>query len=1371
MDKDRHSQRAPGTISVGDPFLDTAERELEQELRESHRLVTMESSVTLELQPPSVHQDVCVRLVFAEPAAVPMLVRIEHGVSPAAKFEALGEIRLQPKSLRQLRHLFRLGRQVAVGQCLRITSALAELALQQEEAAVQPMPDGAAREAARSSELGAAQLQYTMLGPRNAVSLGQQTIEKGCNTDAPASIAMPRTCPASPGAVSYVAGKFAAAAAVDRPEQEVVVAAAPWQTEPALLMAEARTQVDVPQIEIEAGQPLRPHAAAGSLARTEPLSHQQEDACVPHLSESLVQQPAPPAANPEPAAVQPALQGPSAASMPPHPPPPPPKPPGARKPTSVAASASPAASPAKCPPPPPPPRPPVVTPRKAPAPPSLPPKAAAGGDGQQSPQRTPKRQMVKLFWQKLPPNQVQGTVWSSPQLKTLQAEVDYEALEDDFAAKATVKASPCKVPRGATLLPLKRCNNVGIVLKKLKLTPWQVKESVLKLLGEDFPTARDLADEEIASLLPCLPTQDEEALLKSYKGHLEDLGVVERFMLEMLEIPSVGPRLEALRFAAQFNSKVAWLQSLATLLSQACQEVRECSQLTEVLRVALAVGNFLNAGNSNGCAAGFQVDSLLKLKDVKSTRSSTLLHFLAREVARQQPGGASPLKSCLPSCTEASKLTLGVLHADLAEISAGVKQVEGALSLGTSSAAFAAGMQTFLSRARKMVEQLTAHVSGAENSFRDLGNFLNGQRGTMKEPSAFFHVLATFSDDFDRALVENAALDQAAAKKAEQSSKKLSSSRMTAASGRLESSASPMRQKDKGAVERLRQLKIKRRHSVTAEHMPHDAEVSMAAVLRPQYVPESVPAFRSRPASPVVLQMPHGSTRRPGTSPAVLQPAARPSAAVAVRPTSAQNAVSRSSEKSQPTSSTAAPSSGDLYAPLAGPNMKGLQEPMRYSKSAAQSMGAFGSDILGLSSSSGGDTVEATSCSPSQGRSRLTSGGSALEAAVAGDSAQLQLSISVSVGSVPAGGPSIEPARTSAPAAATAPSAGSSPFGRPAAAEQPVKQGTPKGLAVCEPSQLCRSGSLRSLGALSPTSTPLAAMGSRRSSAMSLAPAALWRSTSASGLSPPGESAEEQLVQPGQLHDMAKVQHSWQDAATFCPADPDSPELLPERTPDCFAALAEAVIRESLLGPPTASNWVSSSVEAAGLLTPAAAGDSEADRDWPSAVGDSDVSHAAGFDVELLVGMMGCRGAEKIAAANPQQQQGLCQGQADLGRTPSPAGDAAGSPFTMVDMLRAVPTPMASQQHRQQEGSAPAWLQRYDPGVEQAMAAVLASAGSSPTGKRLLGSRPLGQGVRASLQELKMLRPGQAGLDISERPQRHSNGPPVMPQPLGEGVR
>lgn len=55
-------------------------------------------------------------------------------------------------------------------------------------------------------------------------------------------------------------------------------------------------------------------------------------------------------------------------------------------------------------------------------------------------------------------------------------------------------------------------------------------------------------------------------------------------------------------------------------------------------------------------------------------RSRTLLHFLAREVLRQHPGGAS-LRACLPSCKEAAKLGLAALHAELAEMRAGLAQV------------------------------------------------------------------------------------------------------------------------------------------------------------------------------------------------------------------------------------------------------------------------------------------------------------------------------------------------------------------------------------------------------------------------------------------------------------------------------------------------------------------------------------------------------------------------------------------------------------------------------------------------------------------------------------------------------------------------
>ncbi len=51
--------------------------------------------------------DVTLRITFADAASVPRLVRLEHAPTPTAAFERLGDIRLQAKSLTQLKHLFR----------------------------------------------------------------------------------------------------------------------------------------------------------------------------------------------------------------------------------------------------------------------------------------------------------------------------------------------------------------------------------------------------------------------------------------------------------------------------------------------------------------------------------------------------------------------------------------------------------------------------------------------------------------------------------------------------------------------------------------------------------------------------------------------------------------------------------------------------------------------------------------------------------------------------------------------------------------------------------------------------------------------------------------------------------------------------------------------------------------------------------------------------------------------------------------------------------------------------------------------------------------------------------------------------------------
>lgn len=106
-----------------------------------------------------------------------------------------------------------------------------------------------------------------------------------------------------------------------------------------------------------------------------------------------------------------------------------------------------------------------------------------------------------------------------------------------------------------------------------------------------------------------------------------------RLLNETSAATQVGQRLHAVQFRSHFDGRHAALDSDIQTISAACAEVRGCVLLPAVLKTALDVGNYLNAGHRAGAAAGFQIESLLKLKAVRSSThpGRTLLHFVARQ--------------------------------------------------------------------------------------------------------------------------------------------------------------------------------------------------------------------------------------------------------------------------------------------------------------------------------------------------------------------------------------------------------------------------------------------------------------------------------------------------------------------------------------------------------------------------------------------------------------------------------------------------------------------------------------------------------------------------------------------------------------------
>lgn len=86
----------------------------------AHKTARTESSCMLQLREGR-YRDVTLRITFSEAATVPARLCLEHAPTPTAAFAPLGVVPLQAKSMKQLKHVFRLGPDTIVQKCLRIS--------------------------------------------------------------------------------------------------------------------------------------------------------------------------------------------------------------------------------------------------------------------------------------------------------------------------------------------------------------------------------------------------------------------------------------------------------------------------------------------------------------------------------------------------------------------------------------------------------------------------------------------------------------------------------------------------------------------------------------------------------------------------------------------------------------------------------------------------------------------------------------------------------------------------------------------------------------------------------------------------------------------------------------------------------------------------------------------------------------------------------------------------------------------------------------------------------------------------------------------------------------------------------------------------
>ena len=215
----------------------------------------------------------------------------------------------------------------------------------------------------------------------------------------------------------------------------------------------------------------------------------------------------------------------------------------------------------------------------------------------------------------------------------MEALFGFVAINRD-TPKANDSASPSKgasVPStNASLLDPRKSQNIAIVLKSLAVSRKEVIDALFDGQGLNTDTVEKLA--RVA------PTEEEQSLILEYKGDTSKLPPAESFLYHILKaVPSAFKRLNAMLFRLNYDTEILEIKEFLQTLELGCKELRKQGVFLKLLEAVLKAGNRMNAGTHRGNAQAFNLASLRKLSDVKSTDGkTTLLHFVVEEVVRSE---------------------------------------------------------------------------------------------------------------------------------------------------------------------------------------------------------------------------------------------------------------------------------------------------------------------------------------------------------------------------------------------------------------------------------------------------------------------------------------------------------------------------------------------------------------------------------------------------------------------------------------------------------------------------------------------------------------------------------------------------------------
>ncbi|KAK7492239.1 hypothetical protein BaRGS_00016536 [Batillaria attramentaria] len=360
--------------------------------------------------------------------------------------------------------------------------------------------------------------------------------------------------------------------------------------------------------------------------------------------------------------------------------------------------------------------------------------------------------LKQVYWTPVAHKQVSTSLWAEAK-QSLPA-LDLKVLEEMFSIteKDAFKSMKAKAVK-QTMLDDKRAQNLGIIFTGFK-------SDSISLLLEALSSVAELDTfqlQKMTTLKKYQPTEEDVELFGMYSKSRDTLAPVDRFMLDMCEIPKLSMRIDLALTLWDFPNRYQALSEDVDILLNACGTLLGNTSLQVVMRCLLTIGNHLNASRQpKEGVPGFQISSIDKMVDLKGRDPQySLMTYLVEQLNVSRPDLLDWTSSLtlVPKVAGYSVLAIGaeidVLKNDLQKVKKYQKALKGLSGHHGVNKKFQSDVQNFILEYEKRLETIQDKSGKLQHKFRQLLAWLG--EPASRTSDVLFSSLALLIDRFQQA--------------------------------------------------------------------------------------------------------------------------------------------------------------------------------------------------------------------------------------------------------------------------------------------------------------------------------------------------------------------------------------------------------------------------------------------------------------------------------------------------------------------------------------------------------------------------------------------------------------------------------------------